>query len=580
MTTKMKKFMPVLLSTVALALVIASCGGDDDTPTRVPVGPTVGPTATAAPTSTPVPTGPSGSLNSAQVTLGNESYIPRMMGPTETIIASLLWDPAFGISRTDGISIDTDNGLVQSYEITVSGDNVDLAMNIRPNIPFHNGEGIFTADDFRFSYEQMIREGGLFANVGNMQNFANNDINNMEVVNDTTVILHSTRDWAIASMERNIMAQGLLSQAHFERVGGEEQFKLDPTGTGPWQFLEHRVGEFYRVEAVLDHWLQEPDFEILTLLKVPEPATQIAQLLAGQVDIVSLTPRQIKEVEGKPNVGLIRSLDAVETYIVYGGLVLPEKEAYDPTLPWTGPDLLGESPSLVREAMSISIDRQAIVDRLLFGEGRVAAVPYFFDNAEAPWYNPRWTVKLYDPAKAKQNMIDAGFEDGFTIKSFVFGMTEGGSLNGDIQEAIAGFWEDNLGVTVERIVTEYRPTVRTRLFDRTTAGFTWTFTQGTATDVYNYFSGSCCFNSRMALGHWEIPQTDELIWAAEDEFADAAYRYDNMRQVGDFIYDNHIGFGIARSNIIFAIRDDKISGWDFRPLTGTQRDFNYVKRVQ
>ena len=376
------------------------------------------------------------------------------------------------------------------------------------------------------------------------------------------------------------MPQGLFSKAYFERVGGEEEFKGSPIGTGSWQHLEHRPSVSYKVEAVLDHWLQEPDFETLTLLKVPEPATQIAQLLAGQVDIVSLTPRQIQEVEGKSNIGLIRSLDAVETYIVYGGLVLPEREGYDPTLPWTGPDLLGESPSLVRRAMSISIDRQAIVDRLLFGEGRVAAVPYFFDNAEAPWYNPRWTVRPYDPDGAKQAMIDAGYPDGFTIKSFVFGMTEGGSLNGDIQEAIAGFWEDNLGVTVERIVTEYRPTVRTRFFDRTTAGFTWTFTQGTATDVYTYFSGSCCFNSRMALGHWEIPQTDELIWAAEDEFADAAFRYDKMRQVGDFIYDNYIGFGVARSNIIFAIRDDKISGWDFRPLTGTQRDFNYVKGVK
>ena len=92
-------------------------------------------------------------------------------------------------------------------------------------------------------------------------------------------------------------------------------------------------------------------------------------------------------------------------------------------------------------------------------------------------------------------------------------------------------------------------------------------------------SFSCCFNSRSALGHWEIPQTDELIFAAEKEFGDAAKRYDLMRQVGDFIYDNYIGYGIARSNILFAIRSDKISGWDFRPFTGSQADFNYVKRA-
>jgi len=579
MATQIRKRISILASVTVLTLLVASCGGDDDAPTAIPAGPTAVATATAGPTATSAPTGPSGSITTAQATIGNESYIPRMMGPTELLIASLIYDPAIGINRDDGISLDTDFGLLSAYEIIVSGNSVDMVMHIRPNIPFHKGEGVFTTDDFRFSYEQMIRDGGLFANVGNMQRFANNDINNMEVVDETTVILHSTKDWAIADMERSMMSQGLLSQAYFEQVGGEDEFKLAPIGTGPWQFLDHRPGQSYHVEAVRDHWLKEAEFDTLNIVKVPESATQIAQLLAGQVDIVSMTPRQIQEVEGKANIALIRSPDAVETYIVYGGMVLPELDAYDPTLPWTQENLTDESPNLVRRAMSISIDRQAIVDRLLFGEGRVAAMPYFFDNSEAPWYDPRWTVRPYDPEGAKQAMIDAGFPDGFPIKSFVFAMTEGGNLNGDIAEAIAGFWEDNIGVTVERVVTEYRPTVRTRLFDRTTAGFTWTFTQGTNTDIYGYFSGSCCFNSRSALGHWEIPQTDELIFAAEKEFSDAAFRYEKMRQVGDFIYDQYVGFGIARSNIIFAVRSDNVSGWNFRPLTGRQQDFNYVTKA-
>ena len=135
-------------------------------------------------------------------------------------------------------------------------------------------------------------------------------------------------------------------------------------------------------------------------------------------------------------------------------------------------------PALTKPGVCLSIDRQAIVDNLLFGEGRVSEMPYKFANPNSPWYSDRWTVQPYDPAGAKQAMIDAGFEDGFTIKSFVFPMAQGGNLNSDIAEAIAGFWEDNIGVTVERVVTEYRPTVRTKFFDRTTAGFTWTFTEG------------------------------------------------------------------------------------------------------
>ncbi|MCZ6892216.1 MAG: hypothetical protein O7F09_06850, partial [Chloroflexi bacterium] len=99
MTAKMRKLMPVLVGAMTMALVIASCGGDDDTPTSVPAGAT----ATAAPTSTSAPTGPSGSLTTAQATIGNESYIPRMMGPTERLIANLTYDPAMGIDRDDTI---------------------------------------------------------------------------------------------------------------------------------------------------------------------------------------------------------------------------------------------------------------------------------------------------------------------------------------------------------------------------------------------------------------------------------------------------------------------------------------------
>ncbi|MCZ6615677.1 MAG: ABC transporter substrate-binding protein, partial [Chloroflexi bacterium] len=243
MTAKMRKLMPVLVGAMTMALVIASCGGDDDTPTSVPAGAT----ATAAPTSTSAPTGPSGSLTTAQATIGNESYIPRMMGPTERLIANLTYDPAMGIDRDDGISLNTEFGLMSAFEVNVVGNSVDLVMHIRPNIPWHKGEGIFTTEDFKFSYGQMIREGGLFANVGNMQRFVNNDIENMEVVDETTVILHSTKEWGIADMERAVMQQGILPQAYFERVGGEDEFKLAPIGTGPWQFLEHRPGQSYKV---------------------------------------------------------------------------------------------------------------------------------------------------------------------------------------------------------------------------------------------------------------------------------------------------------------------------------------------
>ena len=55
-------------------------------------------------------------------------------------------------------------------------------------------------------------------------------------------------------------------------------------GTGPWQFVEARTGELWKLEAVEDHWRQTPFFRELFYYEIPEEATRVASLETGSLD--------------------------------------------------------------------------------------------------------------------------------------------------------------------------------------------------------------------------------------------------------------------------------------------------------
>lgn len=99
----------------------------------------------------------------------------------------------------------------------------------------------------------------------------------------------------------------------------------------------------------------------------------------------------------------------------------------------------------VREALSIAVDRQVIIDKFLVGLGKPTI------SILAPWdsaYKP-YPVPKQDTAKAKRLLAEAGFANGFSLIEYQFG-TPGLIPEGpEIMEGLAVYWEA-LGIKVER----------------------------------------------------------------------------------------------------------------------------------
>jgi peptide/nickel transport system substrate-binding protein len=150
------------------------------------------------------------------------------------------------------------------------------------------------------------------------------------------------------------------------------------------------------LEAFDQYWRHKPPVGRIVLKMIPDESTRLAALKRGEIDIAySIRGELAGEVKNTP--GLTLKAVAVQgTFGVYFA------DQWDPKSPWH--DLR------VRQAASLSIDRQTINDALTMGYSHVTGTALFPDMFEFYWPPP---PPVFDPAQAKQLLAAAGFPNGF-----------------------------------------------------------------------------------------------------------------------------------------------------------------------
>ncbi|MFC1934035.1 ABC transporter substrate-binding protein, partial [Chloroflexota bacterium] len=224
---------------------------------------------------------------------------------------------------------------------------------------------------------------------------------------------------------------------------GEDEANENPVGSGPYRLVEGVFGDHFTYEAKEEHWRIVPEFKYLTVIKVPEESTRIAMLKTGQIDATPVSasamgevPKEGFEVESWPG--------RVNTLLHFGGMITTAnphfKEGYHMQDPWV--DIR------VREAMNISIDREAMNQAIEKGTATLIA-------GVCQW--PGWEELEpypYDPERAKKLMSEAGYPNGFDVD--IISMPPPGAPLLPLEiEAIAGYWEENLGLKTKIIPMDF-----------------------------------------------------------------------------------------------------------------------------
>ena len=379
---------------------------------------------------------PQGTLTVAVATFGSERWLPHLYVGAEDLVYKPMFDNLLSRDAHTGVLSPL---LAERWEVIDGGKA--WRFHLRKGVPFHHGHGEVTAEDVKFTFEMIAKAGSVNALAPEFRL-----ITRMEITDPYTITIHFEKPFVTFG---NRVTHGLFasvayihSKRYIESVG-EEEAERHPVGTGPWQFIEHVQGQRIVYEAVEHHWRAVPHFKRLVFLRVPEMATRIAMLRAGDADAIELGGEYI---EGLQQVG-IRPLimpSVAWVWVVLGGQ-WPTKPTYDPTVPWALPDT--ERARKVRLALNLAVDKQAIIEKIFGGLGTPAGAVNFYPTD--PWTTEALRQPYpYDPDRAKALLAEAGYPQGFEVTMNLTSWPGRGYLP-DVGEAVATYWQ-KIGLKVTR----------------------------------------------------------------------------------------------------------------------------------
>lgn len=289
-------------------------------------------------------------------------------------------------------------GLAESW--TRSEDGKTWTFKLRSGVKWHDGAP-FTSEDVKFSIESIVRPyhsrgRALFG-----------DVETIETPDATTVVFKMKAPVpyflkAFQSTETPMMPkhkfQGIdLAQA--AAVRGAEVLTRAPVGTGPFKLKEWQRGSHIILERNPDYWREgRPYLDQIILRVLPDGAARAIAMEKGEVDVAPQSALPEAEIQRLSK--------------------LPHLEASMAGAEALGPNMwlelnLREAPLndvRVRQAISLSLDRNRIIDVIWYGYGKpgigpiVSSDPTYFNKALKPY--------AYDPRKAAELLDQAGYKRG------------------------------------------------------------------------------------------------------------------------------------------------------------------------
>ena len=419
---------------------------------------------------------PSGTLNAAQEELGPFMAHPALIGNPQIFIIGTA--PIGESLLTVNKDLKAVGMLAESWE--VSDDSLTWTFHLHQGVQLHKGYGEMTAEDVIYSFDQYSIS-PKHPRTANIKGVWNNEKGFTEAPDDYTVVVNTGEAWSEVPVWEMLTspagsATWVVSKKQSEELGVEEA-NDQIAATGPWDLVDYRTAEFWKMEAVEDHWRKTPHFAELVFWEIPEESSRVAGFQTGQLDTTVIAFDSIPLIEAVEGAELMKIAGGGESALTFYGQYYvgigtdDQQPGYDPDLPWVSANPDTSSPEWekarkVRTALSIAIDRQAIVDTLLQGYGG-PAVLWDFGQYEDEWLAPELRWK-FEPERAKQLIAEAGYPDGFKIT--LTPSQRGAPVEVEACEAIAQMWGD-IGVDVEFKRVPYG-TLRPSLIGRTYQGST------------------------------------------------------------------------------------------------------------
>ncbi len=268
-----------------------------------------------------------------------------------------------------------------------SPDGLVVEFKLREGLKFHNGDP-FTAEDVKFSFHRYR---------GTSARQLHDRVKAVEVVDPHRVrfVLHAPwPDFLAFYATPATGAAWIVPRKYIEKVG-EDGFKRQPVGLGPYRFVRMSPGVELVLEANEQYWRKKPSVKRIVFKGVPDRTTRLAMLKAGDADIGYLMVGvEGATIKADPKLRLVRVIPSAVWWLEF-------PEQWNPKSPWRD--------RRVRLAANLAVDKHAINDAERLGFSRLTGsiIPSVMEFA----------LKIepfgYDPTHAKRLLADAGYPNGF-----------------------------------------------------------------------------------------------------------------------------------------------------------------------
>ncbi len=327
--------------------------------------------------------------------------------------------------------------LARSWEF--SEDHRELTFNLRDDVYWQDGVKT-TAHDVCFTLEKQQDPTTGYSNIKDKRH-----IQACEVIDDYTA--RFIFDQAYPYQLQDAVSGHIVPKHLLENVPDGEMvtadFNRNPVGNGPYRFKEWKAQQYIELEASDNFFSGRSAIDRLIFKVVPDQENLVIQLKSGQVDFVEAVPPRFYEELSREE-DLVTYVYPSKTYVYLG---------------WNLHEPLFQSKK-VRQALTMAINRQEIIDSLLMEFGDVIHGP----TLPLLWaHNPNGPTFPYNPEKARQYLAEEGWRDtdgdGWLDKdgqrfSFTLKTNKGNQIREDITVLVQDMLKE-VGIEVKPNILEW-----------------------------------------------------------------------------------------------------------------------------
>ncbi len=322
--------------------------------------------------------------------------------------------------------------IAKSWTRAADGSYYDF--ELRDDVKFHDGKK-FTSDDVVETVKWAIDPSSKMLNPQRYTTW----IKSAEALSPSKVRIYTLRPTAIDTM-RLATALQMLDGDLLKSLPDKSQHGFKPIGTGPLKVVNFKAGEKVVLERFDDYTAgTKSPVKRVEGYTIPDPQTQVAQLITGGIDVVRDPPADLVKslTQSNPN---IKSTITPSLVTVYLGFDATNRSGQAQPI----------TDVRVRRAVEMAIDRRTMATQ--FGAaGERTRTPDAMCLPEMVACKVTVKPPAYDPAGAKKLLAEAGYANGFEIE--VVAVPEGReaavALSGYLQQVGIKTRINNITTTVD-----------------------------------------------------------------------------------------------------------------------------------